>query len=128
MSPFPTSGQVAILIARFSRLIGKAQCACSTVGVGGAWAYNRAVCPFVWRNHAGDRTQPLLRARERPRAVPALLLRGPRLRGNAAAELPVPGLLARGQRQDPGAYGPARHPKLGALLSRHHAPFLSLIH
>jgi hypothetical protein len=47
-------------------------------------------------------------------------LQRPRVRGDAASGLPVPRLLARRERQDPGAHGAPRHSELRAVLPRHH--------
>ena len=48
-----------------------------------------------------------------------LLLRRARLRGHAPAVLPGPGLLARRERQDPGAHGARRHRQRRPLLPGH---------
>src|SRR5207247_4454611 len=69
--------------------------------------------------HAGDRAQPLLRPGERPREDEGLLLRRARLLGHAATVVPLSRLLARRERQDPGAHGPGRDRQCRALLPRH---------
>src|SRR5438552_8177153 len=58
--------------------------------------------------HAADGAEPLFRPRQRSRSHQEVLLRRARVRGDAAPELPVPGVLARDQRQDPGAHGAGR--------------------
>src|SRR5439155_27237802 len=68
--------------------------------------------------YAADGAQPLLHPGERTREDESFLLRRARLPGHAATDLPLPGLLARSERQDPGAHGAGWHRQRRHVLSR----------